>query len=62
MMDALDNPFVTEVGMRDVVEHPDRAEGLAMLACPVKIDGERMPGGRAPKLGEHTDEILGAAS
>ncbi|WP_240621464.1 CaiB/BaiF CoA transferase family protein [Caulobacter zeae] len=66
MMDALDNPFVAEVGMRDVVDHPDRAEGLAMLACPVKIDGERMPGARAPKLGEHTDEVLnsigGAAS
>lgn len=62
MMDALDNPFVAEVGMRDVVAHPDRAEGLAMLACPVKIDGERMPGVRAPKLGEHTQDVLGAAS
>jgi len=30
-----------------------------MLAMPVKIDGERMPGARSPKLGEHTDELLG---
>lgn len=55
---ALDSPFVAEVGMRDRVEHPDRSEGLSMLACPVKIDGQRMPGQRAPKLGEHTEALL----
>jgi crotonobetainyl-CoA:carnitine CoA-transferase CaiB-like acyl-CoA transferase len=59
LTEALDNPFVAEVGMRDVVEHPDVPEGLRMLAAPVKIDGERMPGKRSPKLGEHTDELLG---
>jgi crotonobetainyl-CoA:carnitine CoA-transferase CaiB-like acyl-CoA transferase len=58
---ALDNPFVAESAMRDRVSHPDRPEGLAMLACPIKVDGQRMPGVRAPKLGEHTDVILGAA-
>jgi crotonobetainyl-CoA:carnitine CoA-transferase CaiB-like acyl-CoA transferase len=57
---ALDNPFVAEAAMRDRVAHPDRPEGLEMLACPVKVDGQRMPGVRAPKLGEHTDVILGA--
>jgi hypothetical protein len=30
-----------------------------MLAAPVRIDGERMPGQRSPKLGEHTGELLG---
>lgn len=55
---ALDNPFVAEIGMRDVVDHPDRPQGLHMLAAPIKIDGERMPGLRAPKLGEQTEELL----
>lgn len=56
---ALDNPFVAEVGMRDVIEHPDRPQGLQMLAAPIRIDGQRMPAVRSPKLGEHTDELLG---
>lgn len=58
MLEALDNPFVAEIGMRDVVEHPDRPQGLHMLAAPLKIDGKRMPGKRSPKLGEHTGELL----
>jgi crotonobetainyl-CoA:carnitine CoA-transferase CaiB-like acyl-CoA transferase len=57
--EALSNPFVAEVGMRDVVDHPDRAGGLHMLASPVKIDGKRAPGVRAPKLGEQTARVLG---
>lgn len=61
LQDALDNPFVAEVGMRDVVDHPDREGGLHMLACPVKIDGRRAPGRRAPKLGEHTDDLIGGS-
>ncbi|MDO9472495.1 MAG: CoA transferase [Caulobacter sp.] len=59
LTEALDNPFVAEVAMRDVVDHPDRPEGLQMLAAPVRIDGARMPGMRSPKLGEHTGELLG---
>lgn len=59
ILEALDNPFVAEVAMRDVVDHPDRPQGLHMLAAPIRIDGERMPGKRSPKLGEHTDELLG---
>ncbi len=57
--DALASPFVAEIGMRDVVEHPAKPEGLHLLACPIKIDGQRMPGRRAPRLGEHTDALLG---
>ncbi len=59
LMEALDNPFVAEIGMRDVVEHPDAPQGLRMLAAPLRIDNERMPGMRSPKLGEHTEELLG---
>ncbi|MDP1961001.1 MAG: CoA transferase, partial [Reyranella sp.] len=58
VLEALDNPFVAEVAMRDRVDHPDRPQGLSMLAMPVKIDGQRMPGRRAPKLGEHTAALL----
>jgi crotonobetainyl-CoA:carnitine CoA-transferase CaiB-like acyl-CoA transferase len=57
--EALANPFVAEVGMRDVIDHPDRPRGVQMLASPVKVNGKRMPGRRAPKLGEHTAELLG---
>jgi crotonobetainyl-CoA:carnitine CoA-transferase CaiB-like acyl-CoA transferase len=55
---ALDNPFVAEVGMVDRVAHPAVPEGLRMLACPIRVDGARMPGQRAPALGEH-DAALG---
>lgn len=59
---ALDNPFARETGMIDRVTHPDAPRGLAMLACPIKIDGRRMPGRRGPKLGEHNAELLGGSS
>jgi crotonobetainyl-CoA:carnitine CoA-transferase CaiB-like acyl-CoA transferase len=55
---ALENPFPHETGMIDRVAHPDAANGLRMLACPLKINGERMPGMRGPKLGEHNAELL----
>jgi crotonobetainyl-CoA:carnitine CoA-transferase CaiB-like acyl-CoA transferase len=57
--EALDSSWVREIAMIDVVEHPDHDVGLRMLACPIRVNGARMPGARAPKLGEHTDEILG---
>jgi crotonobetainyl-CoA:carnitine CoA-transferase CaiB-like acyl-CoA transferase len=59
LADALDNPFVREVAMRDHIDHPARAQGLDMLACPIRVDGQRMPAARAPALGEHTDALLG---
>lgn len=58
LKEALDNPYVAEIGMRDVVDHPERAGGLHMLACPIKIDGKRAPGVRAPRMGEHNAELL----
>ncbi len=58
LKEALDNPYVAEVGMRDVVDHPERSGGLHLLACPIKIDGKRAPGVRAPRMGEHNAELL----
>ena len=50
---ALDNPFVARVAMTDTVDHPDAKDGrLAMLASPIKVNGKRPAGKRAPKLGE----------
>lgn len=51
---ALDNPFLEQIGMVETVEHPDAAGGLLrMLASPIKVNGKRPKGRRAPKLGEH---------
>ena len=60
LAEALENPFVREVGMRDTIDHPDRSQGLDMLACPIRINGRRAPGIRAPKLGEHTAALTDA--
>jgi len=59
LADALNNPFVAEVAMRDHIDHPARPQGLDMLACPIKVDGRRMPAARAPALGEHNKALLG---
>lgn len=62
LAEALANPFARAVGMRDQVDHPDAPGGtLDMLALPVKVDGRRPKARRAPRLGEHTDEVLGKA-
>jgi crotonobetainyl-CoA:carnitine CoA-transferase CaiB-like acyl-CoA transferase len=51
---ALDSPHVVAIGMTDTVNHPDAAGGqLRMLASPFKVNGQRPPAVRAPKLGEH---------
>jgi crotonobetainyl-CoA:carnitine CoA-transferase CaiB-like acyl-CoA transferase len=51
--EALDSPYVREIGMTDVVDHPDADQGrLRMLASPIKVDGRRPAGRRAPKMGE----------
>ena len=59
--DALETPYVAEVGMRQVVGHDAKPLGLHLLASPIKVNGERMPGVRAPRMGEHTAELLGEA-
>ncbi len=57
---ALDNPFAQAIGMVRGLPHPARPD-FRVLANPIKLDGERLPSRRAPRLGEHTDAILGEA-
>ncbi|MBK9009329.1 CoA transferase [Novosphingobium sp.] len=55
---ALDNPWVDAVGMRQHVPHPDLPD-MQVLASPIRLDGQRLPARAAPFLGEDTDEVLG---
>jgi crotonobetainyl-CoA:carnitine CoA-transferase CaiB-like acyl-CoA transferase len=51
---ALDSAHVRAIAMTDVVDHPDAKHGrLRMLASPIKVNGKRPGGKRAPKMGEH---------
>jgi crotonobetainyl-CoA:carnitine CoA-transferase CaiB-like acyl-CoA transferase len=54
---ALDNPWLHTIGMRDSVDHPDRP-GMQVLANPIRVDGQRLPNRPAPLLGADTDAIL----
>jgi crotonobetainyl-CoA:carnitine CoA-transferase CaiB-like acyl-CoA transferase len=54
---ALENPFVTEQGRLQKIEHPTRG-AYRMVAPPVRCAAEEPPARRAPGLGEHTDELL----
>jgi crotonobetainyl-CoA:carnitine CoA-transferase CaiB-like acyl-CoA transferase len=54
---ALDNPWLETIGMRDTISHPDLAE-MKILSSPIKIDGERLPNRAGPLLGEDSDQIL----
>jgi crotonobetainyl-CoA:carnitine CoA-transferase CaiB-like acyl-CoA transferase len=54
---ALDSPFVAEVGMVASVPHPARAD-LRVLANPLKIDGKRPTQVAAPALGADTEAVL----
>ena len=56
---ALDSPRVAD--MIATVAHPDRPEGMRVLANPIKLDGERLPLAAAPKLGADTDAVLDEA-
>jgi succinate---hydroxymethylglutarate CoA-transferase len=53
---ALDNPYFLERGGVQVFDHPDRP-GFKLVASPFRI-GEPLPARAAPKLGQHTDELL----
>jgi crotonobetainyl-CoA:carnitine CoA-transferase CaiB-like acyl-CoA transferase len=54
---AMDNPWLTEIGMHDTVSHPDR-EALHVLASPIKLDGQRPPNRAGPLLGADSDALL----
>jgi len=56
--EALDSAYVAHVEMTDEVEHPQAAGALRLLASPFRVDGKRPQLPRAPKLGEHSDELL----
>ena len=53
---ALDNPFLAERGGVQELDHPDRP-GFKLLASPIRM-GAPVPDRPAPKLGQHTDELL----
>ena len=55
---ALDNPWLEAIGMRDTISHPDKAE-MDVLSSPIKLDGKRLPNRAGPLLGADSDTILG---
>lgn len=57
---ALDNPYLDETNMIEVVAHPQKPEGLRTLASPFKVNGQRPVTSRAPDLGENNAEFAGA--
>ena len=56
---ALDNPRVAD--MIDTVAHPDRPEGMRVLANPIRVGGARLPNRAAPKLGADSDALRAEA-
>jgi crotonobetainyl-CoA:carnitine CoA-transferase CaiB-like acyl-CoA transferase len=56
---ALDNPWLETIGMRETITHPDKPE-MDVLCSPIKIDGKRLPNRAGPYLGADSNEILGA--
>ncbi len=54
--EAMDNPFLQERGGVQAVPHPDKPD-FRMLANPIRM-GAAVPDQPAPKLGQHTDDIL----
>ena len=57
LAEALENPFVTEHGRLQSLEHP-RAGPYRLVAPPVRSGNEAAPARPAPALGEHTGELL----
>ena len=55
---ALDNPFVADIGMLQQVDHPARP-AMRVLANPVKLSGQRLPAAPAPALGADNASLLG---
>ncbi|MBN9116957.1 MAG: CoA transferase [Pandoraea sp.] len=53
---ALDNPFVAEQARVRDFEHPEHGP-IKGVASPVRIDTP-LPARAAPRMGEHTDEVL----
>lgn len=56
--EALDNPYLEEVGGIGEVDHP-ALPGLRLLRSPIRLGGERLPMAPGPALGADSDAILG---
>lgn len=57
--EALDLPHVGQIGVFQPVAYPTAAAPVPLARFPVELSGSPgIIGGRAPQLGEHTDEIL----
>ena len=57
---ALENPYVDEVGMVYSAPHAGvEGGGIRLLSSPYRVNGERLRGGIAPELGADTEELLG---
>ena len=54
---ALDNPWLEVIGMRDRIDHPDRKD-MAVLASPIRLDGQRLANRAAPLLGADSESVL----
>ena len=54
---ALENEFVTDHGRLQTLEHPEHGV-YRMVAPPVRTAGECAPATPAPRLGQHTEELL----
>ena len=56
LAEALENPFLAEIGMIREVAHPFRGS-MRVLSNPLRIGGARVPQVAAPALGEHTAQV-----
>lgn len=54
---ALDNPYVHQVGMRQPLPHPTDP-GFSVLANPIRLDGLRLAGHGCAALGADADALL----
>lgn len=55
---ALDSDYVASVEMTARIDHPQAPDGLRTLNSPFRVNGERPPLSRAPRMGEHDAELL----
>jgi crotonobetainyl-CoA:carnitine CoA-transferase CaiB-like acyl-CoA transferase len=58
LADALRNPYVELVGMVQALPHATAA-GFRVLANPIKLDGQRLPGRACSALGADNETLLG---
>ncbi len=60
MAQALDNPYAERVGMLQALPHATDP-GFRVLANPIKLDGQRLPGRGCAALGTDNARLLGPA-